>query len=109
MPVKGFFEDRTSSIQYVVADPSTSACAILDFDEKSGAIGTRSANQLLGHIASSGFKVAWILDTHPHADHMSAAAYLARCVRHERASSEKSSPHRCAMLAASTSLRSVTS
>ena len=78
--VKGFYEDRTSSIQYVVADPSTSVCAIidpvLDFDEKSGAIAMRSADQLLGHIMSSGFKVAWILDTHPHADHMSAAAYL---------------------------------
>lgn len=78
--VKGFFESRTSSVQYVVADPATSACAIidpvLDFDEKSGATATRSADALLEHVQSSGLKLAWILDTHPHADHMSAAGYL---------------------------------
>lgn len=78
--VKGFYEQRTFSVQYVVADPATSACAIidpvLDFDEKSGSIATRSADALVAHIANSGLSLAWILDTHPHADHMSAAAYL---------------------------------
>lgn len=78
--VKGFYEERTSSVQYVVSDKATSACAVidpvLDFEEKSGSIATHSADALLAHIAHSGLSLAWILDTHPHADHMSAAAYL---------------------------------
>jgi len=78
--VAGFFDDRTSSIQYVVSDPATKRCAIidpvLDFDEKSGATATRNADILLDHVASNGLAVDWILDTHPHADHFSAARYL---------------------------------
>lgn len=78
--VKGFFDPRTSSIQYVVSDPVTQKCAIidpvLDFDEKSGATGTRNADAILSYIQSRGLAVAWILDTHPHADHFSAAQYL---------------------------------
>lgn len=78
--VKGFFEKRTSSVQYVVADPETRRCAIidpvLDFDPKSGATATRSADELLAHIAQEKYELEWILDTHPHADHFSAAGYL---------------------------------
>jgi len=78
--VKGFFDKRTFSIQYVVADPATRRCAIvdpvLDFDEKSGATATRSADEILAYIAAEGLEVEWILDTHPHADHFSAARYL---------------------------------
>jgi len=78
--VTGFFEKRTSSIQYVVADPVTKRCAIidpvLDFDPKSGATATQSADALLEHIAREGYTLEWILDTHPHADHFSAADYL---------------------------------
>jgi len=78
--VKGFFDKRTFSIQYVVADPATRKCAIidpvLDFDEKSGATATRSADEILAYIAAEGLEVEWILDTHPHADHFSAARYL---------------------------------
>jgi glyoxylase-like metal-dependent hydrolase (beta-lactamase superfamily II) len=78
--VKGFFDKRTSSIQYVVSDPRTRQCAIidpvLDFDEKSGATATRNADAILDHVQSQGLSVAWILDTHPHADHFSAARYL---------------------------------
>jgi glyoxylase-like metal-dependent hydrolase (beta-lactamase superfamily II) len=78
--VIGFFDERTCSIQYVVADPSTRKCAIidpvLDFDEKSGATATRNADRLLDHIAREGLELVWILDTHPHADHFSAAHYL---------------------------------
>jgi len=78
--VTGFFEPRTSSIQYVVADPETGCCAIvdpvLDFEPKSGATATRSADVLLEHIAQADYALAWILDTHPHADHLSAAGYL---------------------------------
>lgn len=78
--VQGFFEPRSSSVQYVVACPSTGACAIvdpvLDFDEKSGATGTKSADAILGYVEDKGYQVEWILDTHPHADHFSAAQYL---------------------------------
>ena len=78
--VKGFYEPRTFSIQYVVADPETKKCAIidavLDFDEKSGVTATRSADQLLAYLQEHGLEVEWILDTHPHADHLSAAHYL---------------------------------
>ncbi len=78
--VTGFFEARTSSIQYVVADLAAKRCAIidpvLDFDERSGATGTMSADALLAHVEKEGLTVEWILDTHPHADHFSAAHYL---------------------------------
>jgi glyoxylase-like metal-dependent hydrolase (beta-lactamase superfamily II) len=78
--VKGFFDERTFSIQYVVADPKTNKCAIvdpvLDFDEKSGATATRNADAILAYVREQGLTVEWILDTHPHADHFSAAQYL---------------------------------
>lgn len=78
--VTGFYDPATFSIQYVVADPATGQCAIidpiLDFDPKSGGTSTQSADRLLHHIEANGLKLAWILDTHPHADHFSAAGYL---------------------------------
>lgn len=78
--VSGFFDERTFSIQYVVADPETRQCVIidpvLDLDEKSGSIATWSADRLLDHIATENLALQWILDTHPHADHLSAAGYL---------------------------------
>lgn len=78
--VKGFFDKRTYSIQYVVADPATKRCAIidpvLDFDEKSGATATKNADAILDYVRQEGLEVEWILDTHPHADHFSAAHYL---------------------------------
>jgi len=78
--VAGFFEPRTGSIQYVVADPGTGKCAIidpvLDYDEKSGTTGTFEADRIVDFIAEKGYAVEWILDTHPHADHFSAAQYL---------------------------------
>lgn len=78
--VKGFYDIRTGSIQYVVSDPATKRCAIIDpvydFDEKSGATSTTNADAILAYIGSEGLTVEWILDTHPHADHFSAAHYL---------------------------------
>ncbi|PCK85408.1 TIGR01244 family phosphatase [Rhizobium sophoriradicis] len=78
--VKAFFHPATWSVQYIVADPVTGRCAIidpvLDFDETSGATGTSSADAILADIESRGLAVAWILDTHPHADHFSAAHYI---------------------------------
>lgn len=78
--VKGFFDPRTWSVQYVVSDPETSKCAIidpvLDYDEKSGRTSTDNADRILAYVAHEGLTVEWILDTHPHADHLSAAHYL---------------------------------
>ncbi|MDW6022531.1 bifunctional sulfur transferase/dioxygenase Blh [Mesorhizobium sp. BAC0120] len=78
--VKGFFDPRTWSVQYVVTDPVTKRCAVvdpvLDFDEKSGATATGNADAILAYIEKEGLTVDWILDTHPHADHFSAAHYL---------------------------------
>lgn len=78
--VRAFFDKRTSSVQYVVTDPATRNCAIidpvLDFDEKSGSTATFNADAILDHVHANGLKVEWILDTHPHADHFSAARYI---------------------------------
>ncbi len=78
--VSGFYDPRTGSIQYVVACPETRACAVidpvLDFDEKSGSVATAHADAILKHIERHELKLEWILDTHPHADHFSAAHYL---------------------------------
>lgn len=78
--VKGFFDPRTFSIQYIVADPETKRCAIidpvLDFDPNSGATATHSADAIIETIEREKWTLDWILDTHPHADHFSAAGYL---------------------------------
>jgi glyoxylase-like metal-dependent hydrolase (beta-lactamase superfamily II) len=78
--VAGFFERRCCAVQYVASDPHSGACAIidpvLDYDEKSGSTGTDSADALLRYVSEQNLQVAWILDTHPHADHLSAACYL---------------------------------
>ncbi len=78
--VQAFFDKRTFSMQYVVSDPGTGACAIidpvLDFDEKSGSTATSNADRILAYVKSKNLRVEWILDTHPHADHFSATQYL---------------------------------
>lgn len=78
--VKAFYDHFTSSNQYVVVDPTTNECAVIDpvfdFDEKSGATATRNADAILAYIAECKLKPVWIFDTHPHADHFSAAPYL---------------------------------
>ncbi|HET9902774.1 MAG TPA: MBL fold metallo-hydrolase [Xanthobacteraceae bacterium] len=78
--VQGLFHQPTFSIAYVVADPATRQAAlidpVLDFDEKSGRVSTDFADKMLALVGEQGLSVAWILDTHPHADHFSAAAYL---------------------------------
>jgi glyoxylase-like metal-dependent hydrolase (beta-lactamase superfamily II) len=78
--VLGFYHEKTGSIAYLVIDPATSRAAIidpvLDFDLRSGRVSTGSADAVLTEIAQRGLTVDWILDTHPHADHFSAASYL---------------------------------
>jgi glyoxylase-like metal-dependent hydrolase (beta-lactamase superfamily II) len=78
--VTGFYDPRTCSIQYIVADPLTRRCAVidpvLDFDPRSGSTLTTSADRLLKHIQEHGLALEWILDTNPYTDHFSAAGYL---------------------------------
>ena len=78
--VQGFHEAASGSVQYVVSCPMTRRCAIIDpvlnFDEKSGTTSTRSADAILAYVYGERLQVEWIVDTHPHADHLSAARYL---------------------------------
>ncbi len=78
--VTGFYEAATGSIQYVVSCPRTKKAAIIDavwnFDLKRARTDTRSADELLDYVKAKGFSVDWVLDTHPHADHFMAGAYL---------------------------------
>ena len=78
------FDDTTGTASYVVSDPATSRAAIidavLDFDPVSGRTASASADRLLAHVEDAGLTVEWVLDTHIHADHLSAAALLGeRC------------------------------
>ena len=78
--VASFWDEPTGSWQYVVHDPATMKGAIIDpvwnFDPLSGATRTRDAQKLLDYVRNTGIEVEWILDTHPHADHFSAAVWL---------------------------------
>ena len=78
--VTGFYEPDTGSIQYVVSDPASRQAAIVDavwnFDPHSARTSTESADEILGYVRARGLGVQWIVDTHPHADHFMAAAYL---------------------------------
>lgn len=75
-----FFDEATFTASHIVADAETGCCAIidsvLDFDPKSGRTSRRSADALIEHVRRQAWRVDWILETHAHADHMSAAPYL---------------------------------
>ena len=78
--VKAFFEEQTNTVSYVVRDPQSDACAIidsvLDFDAASGRTKTESAQRIVEYVTREKLSVAWILETHVHADHLSAAPWL---------------------------------
>ncbi len=80
--VECFFDEATSTASYLVREPGGRACAIidpvLDFDYASGRTSTTSADIILERVRQENLHVEWILDTHAHADHMSAAHYLRR-------------------------------
>ncbi|MEQ1929719.1 MAG: MBL fold metallo-hydrolase [Parvularculaceae bacterium] len=82
--VTAFFDEPTNTASYVVADPTRRKCAIvdsvLDFDPASGRTATRSADRLLAFIQENRFAADWILETHVHADHLSAAPYLQKAL-----------------------------
>jgi len=78
--VTAFFDEATFTVSYVVKDPGSNACAIvdsvLDFDPASGRTSTTSADAIVDHVRRHGLTVEWLLETHVHADHLSAAPYL---------------------------------
>ena len=75
-----FFDDRTNSATYVVSDPETSTAAVidpvLDFDPISGRTWTESADRVIEHVRAEGLTVDWLLETHVHADHLTAAQHM---------------------------------
>lgn len=78
--VEGFFDPETHTVSYLVLDEATRHCAlvdsVLDYDPKSGHTTTTSADKLMARVAELDAKVEWILETHVHADHLTAAPYL---------------------------------
>ncbi|HEX4849113.1 MAG TPA: MBL fold metallo-hydrolase, partial [Novosphingobium sp.] len=78
--VQAFFDPATFTVSYVVHDPATKAAAIidpvLDFTPRNARTATGSADLLLDYVAAQGLKLEWLLETHAHADHLSAAHYL---------------------------------
>lgn len=78
--IQGFFDHSTSTVSYVIFDAPGGACAVvdpvLDYDAKAGRICTQSADRIAAFIDSHRLQVQWLLETHAHADHLSASAYL---------------------------------
>ena len=78
--VQAFFDEATNTISYIVKDPSSSSCAIIDsvmdIDYAAGRITFEHADKLIKYIEEQGLSLEWIIETHVHADHLSAAPYI---------------------------------
>jgi glyoxylase-like metal-dependent hydrolase (beta-lactamase superfamily II) len=78
--VAAFFDADSNTNSYVVRDPGSDACAVidsvLDFDYAAGRTGTKSADAMIAYIRARGFTLEWLIETHVHADHLSAAPYI---------------------------------
>lgn len=78
--VKAFFDAATFTVSYVVSDPATGRAMlidpVLDYDPASGRTDTRSADEIIAYLAKSNLSIDWIVETHVHADHLSATPYL---------------------------------
>jgi len=80
LEIRAFFDEPTSTVSYLVADPATGEAAIIDplfdYDHAAGVVDARSVEALLHAADESGYRVVWTLETHAHADHLSAAPYV---------------------------------
>ena len=78
--VHSYFDEATNAACYIVKDPSSAACAVIDsiwdFDMASGRTHTAHADMLIDEITKNGWTLEWVIETHVHADHLSAAPYL---------------------------------
>lgn len=78
--VKAFFDPATNTVTYVVQDPASNACAVIDsvmdFDYAAGRISSTQADQVIAFIIENGLQLDWIIETHVHADHLSGAPYI---------------------------------
>ena len=78
--VTAFFDEATNTVSYVAVDPATRKCAlidsVLDYDPAAGTTDRHSADRMIAFVRERGLTVEWILETHVHADHLSAAPYL---------------------------------
>lgn len=78
--IEAFFDEPTNTISYLVADTTTGKAVVidpvLDYDHTSGEVDTRSVEKILSAAGSRGFSIAWVLETHAHADHLSGAPYI---------------------------------
>ncbi len=78
--VTAFFDEDTNTISYVVKDPDSNSCAVIDsvmdIDYAAGRITYDSADEIIEHIEKNGLKLEWIIETHAHADHLSGAPYI---------------------------------
>ena len=78
--ITAFFDEATFTVTYIVADPDTKQCAVidtvLDYDANMGRTRTNSADKVIASIKEQGLTLAWLIETHVHADHLSAAPYI---------------------------------
>ena len=78
--VKGFFDSATNTITYVVKDPGSDACAVvdavMDIDYAAGRLSYKSADAVIEYIKAANLKLEWLIETHAHADHLSGAPYI---------------------------------
>jgi len=78
--ISAFFDEPTNTVSYLVADPATKCAAVidpvLDYDQKSSEVDTRSVAAVLTTAQNAGYKIEWTLETHAHADHLSGSPYV---------------------------------
>lgn len=80
LTIQAFFDNATQTVSYVVNDKATSSCAVidpvLDFDPTSGKLSSKSADDIIAYLDQNNLKLEWILETHAHADHITASNYI---------------------------------
>ncbi len=78
--IRAFFDEPTNTVSYLVADPATKEAAVidpvLDYDHATGEVDTRSVEAILAAARDAGYRIAWTLETHAHADHLSGSPYV---------------------------------